>query len=400
MDELNPQAQAAVPFLVNHIKRCFTALLDGTARLPRRRLAYWMAKISSSAVFWGFPIITGPVLENCSILGIKLGQDVFELNGVYQLCSFLKAIEGPLLEILSGLPAREASLYVPNMFEPNRYKATRFSNLLQPFSDACRQDLEGVSLYLHGSLADLKFTAFSDVDDLVVVNKQAWQDPLTLIKTATAFAVLARSYQNIDPYQHHGHWVITEFNLLAYEESILPLAILNGAIRVLGKPEIALHLSPERSGFFRNVGYSIKSMQRKLGQASSTNGINAFELKGLVGEIAILPAYLFQAQGLMISKPEALQRAGEILSPGALETIAWATSVRDNFGPLVDNQHTRALQLLANLTCVRRNQAEALIRNRAVRVRGKYRLGLDSKVRKGIENFIAESTTLISRSVN
>ena len=400
MDELNPQTQAAVLYLVNHIKRCFTALMDGSARLPRRRPAYWLAKVSRSAGFWGFPILTRPVLDNCVTLGIKIGQEVLELNGVYQFCAFLKAVEAPLLGILSGLPARDACLKVSNKFEPHLYKATRFTNLSQIFSDASLKDVEGISLFLHGSLADLKFTAFSDVDDLVVVHKQAWQNPDALIRTATVLAALARSYQKIDPYQHHGHWVVTEFNLLAYEQSILPLAVLNGAMHVIGKTEIPLRLSSERSGFFRNAGYSIKSMQKKLGHANSINGINAFELKGLVGEIAIMPAYLFQAQGSMLSKPEALQRAGEILSPGALETIAWATFVRDNFGPLVDNQRTRLLQQIANLTCARRYQAEAIFKNQALRVRGKYSLGLDSKVRKGIENFIQESTTLIARLAN
>jgi hypothetical protein len=400
MEELNHQVQAAVPFLVNHIKRCFTALVDGSARLPRRRLAYWMAGLSTSARFWDFPIITKPVLENCSTLGIELGQEVIDLNGVDQFCAFLKAVEQPLFERLLSSPADEANLTFSKMFEPDLYKGTRFSSLSHAFSNVSRHNLEGVSIFLHGSMADLKFTAFSDVDDLVVVHKQAWQDPLTLIKTATALAAIARSYQKIDPYQHHGHWVITEFNLLGYEESILPLVVLNGAVCVTEKTEIPLRLTPQRSGFIRNAGYSIKSMQRKLGKARSKDGINAFELKGLVGEIAIMPAYIFQANGLMLSKPQALQRAGEIFSQNALETLAWATFVRDNFGPLVDNRRTKTLQTIANLTCTRRCQAETLFRNRAVRVSGKYNLGLNSKVKKGIEDYLQESMTLMKRLAN
>jgi hypothetical protein len=173
--------------------------------------------------------------------------------------------------------------------------------------------------------------------------------------------------------------------------------VLKDAVRVTGEIETPFRALPERIGFMRNAENSVKTMQRILRKASSRGGLNAFDLKGLVGEIAIMPAYIYQANGIMLSKPEAIKRAAEIFSTRALEAIAWSTFVRENYGPLVDNFRTKVLQLVADLICPRRHQAEMLFRKYAGWVSNPHKLGLNIKVQTGIDTFIRESIALTTR---
>jgi hypothetical protein len=336
--------------VIGHIRRCCVALADGTVKMPRRKSAFWAARVSGSARYWGYPVVTPAVREWCAALNIELDGGIRRWAGVDQFGAFLRAAEGPLMEVLSAAPSERCTVSVTADFDPGAYLAPLARELPAVFAPIQAQSLPGLSLFLHGSMADLQYTPFSDVDDLVVLRREAWQDVSSLMETATLLAQIARCYQDIDPLQHHGHWVVTEFDLLFYDQSYMPLTVLNEAVRVVGQPQVSARLDPDLSGFVRNAANTIKSMQGTLEKAAKCGGLNAFELKGLVGEVAIMPAYLFQAGGEMISKPEAIRRAGEFYSPKALRALEWATMVREEFAPLVHNGRMRFLRAVAKLT--------------------------------------------------
>lgn len=382
--------------LATHIRRCCTALVDGTVRIPRRRPAFWAARIDISARYWRYPIITPAIRKDCAALGIEIAGEIQQLSGVQQLSAFLKAVEEPITEIFSNVPATGVSISVPKKLNPDSYLEPRIGKMPAIFAPIQAQDLPGVSLFLHGSMADLQYTPFSDVDDLVVLRRAAWQDPASLMNTATLLAQVAREYQNVDPLQHHGHWVLTEFDLLLYDQSYMPLVVLDEAVRIAGEPQINSRIYHDNTGFIKNASNTIQSLNGKLAKATREGGLNAFELKGLVGEIAIMPAYLFQARGEMLSKPEAIGRADELYSPRALKALEWATLVREEFGPLVHNRRTRMIGTVAKLTCARRQHAENLFREYTVWVSNKHPLGLSAKAVEAIEAFTQESGLLVT----
>lgn len=377
--------------LATHIRRCCTALVDGTIKLPRYKPAFWAARIDNSAKHWRYPIVTPAIRKDCAALGIEIGDEIQRLSGVQQLSAFLKSVEEPITGILSDVPAMSTSISVAKALNPDGYLEPRVRRLPAIFAPIQAQDSPGVSLFLHGSMADLQYTPFSDVDDLVVLRRTAWQDPASLMNTATLLAQVGREYQNVDPLQHHGHWVLTEFDLLLYDQSYMPLVVLDEAVRIVGKPQINCRIDHDHAGFITNARNTIQSMNKALAKATREGGLNAFELKGLVGEIAIMPAYLFQARGEMLPKPQAIGRAGELYSPRALQALEWATMVREEFGPLLHNRRTRMIGTVANWTCTRRQHAENLFRKHAVWVSNKHPLGLNAKVVAAIEAFMQES---------
>lgn len=383
--------------LVVHIRQCFLCLFDGLSVQPRKSMHYWLSLLSHSPMYWDYPIITEPVLNDCYTLEIDISR-IKKKVGVYKLIALLNSIEEPLKNILNTTVANDCKIKINTNFQRSLYTSPKVNKLQSIFITLQKESLPGLSLYLHGSMADHSYTAFSDVDDFVVVRSELWKDAELLIDTASLLTKLAREYQSIDPLQHHGHWVITEFDLMCYDQGYLPMDVLKGSVRVIGDSQIRYCASLDYSRFIENAKITIQSIEKRLGSAEFKGGLNAFELKCLVGEISILPAYIFQAFGNILSKPEAIDRSNEIFSDAAIKAIEWTSEIRKGFTPFVNNRRTKALKIIARMICCRRHLSEWLFKKCSSWVDNKRPMGLSPIIIQGIRTFTEESIDLI-RSV-
>ena len=392
----DPAAQLSAALRLSaHIRRCCATLADGETEAPLWSPANWCGRFDADARWWVHPVLTEDAREDCATLGVELPAGLKGKQCVGQLATLLQAAAPRLRELLTTAPGSSVERTVDGAFEPTRYIG-RFAGLPRVF-ESLDSSLPGVSLFLHGSLADHTATAFSDVDDFVILRAEAWRDADALRRVGTALARVARGYQEIDPFQHHGHWLVTEFDLLHYDESIMPLNVLDGAQCVAGESRIAVRQSIDRGGFRQNVAATLRTLRRRLALIKKEGGMNAFRLKGLAGEIALLPAYVLQSRGEILSKPEAIRRAGELFSTAALPALEWATRVRAEFAPFVDCARVDRLRRLARL-CARRGQAETIFKRWAPWVASGHPLGPKARVVEAVRQFADEAETLAKLS--
>jgi hypothetical protein len=379
-----------------HLRRCCAALADGESEAPSWSPAFWLGRFDADARWWVHPVLTEETREDCAALGADLPAGLEQQRPVGQLTTLIQAVEPWLREILASAPAANEEWTVEGSFEPTRYtgRFARLPGVFGPLDDS----LPGVSLFLHGSLADHTATAFSDVDDFVVLRADAWREAETLRRVGTALARVARGYQDIDPFQHHGHWLVTEFDLLYYDEGFMPLNVLEGARRVTGESRIDVRRNPDTSGFGKNITSTLRTLRRRLGLIEKEGGMNAFRLKGLAGEIALLPAYVLQSHGERCSKSEAICRAAALYSPDALPALEWATRVRSEFEPLVKCARVDRLRRMAAWPCARRGQAEAVFKRWAPWVGAPHPLGPKARIVEAIRHFANESESLAKPS--
>ena len=389
------QTSATAKELSRQLRHSINRFLDGSSRT-----GFFKSKGKSFRVGKKrqHPIISPTIVELCAELGMDSGlSSLGDLEETDSLCVFLQSIEEPLGKILLRDPSNHQSIHIEKDFRGDDFIGTRFEKLPEIFKPFHEPETSGLDIYLHGSMADLKFTAFSDVDDLIVLTREAWAHPTRLRRSLALLKTAARGFQDLDPYQHHGHWLITEFDLLAYDESIMPTVVLDHAKRIVGRDRLPINIISNRNGFIGHAENTIKSMRRTMAGITLKGGLNAFQLKGLVGEIAIMPAYLFQAGGEKITKPEAIGRSGELFSIAAMAALRWATFVRDHYVSLVENPRTRALQTYVNLFCKHRSQAEAIFRKYSVYVNKEHRLGVNDQACSAIDAFIRETCEHISK---
>lgn len=383
-------------FLQKHIRRCLTTLIDGTVKTSRKNPNYWFSKFSFSPNFWSFPIINQDVISACEILGIKGINNYNDSRSVNLLYGLLQIVTPRLSETLQAQPGILKTIHIPTGLPKNIECSNQRSQALFGLLSDDRLKLPGISLYLHGSLADGTTTAFSDVDDLIVVTEDAWNNYDNLWTLAEEYARLCRRYQDIDPFQHHGHFLITQFDLHNYDQSIMPLCAIEKGICLHGSSDLTIKDTEDWNGFRVNAENTLLSMENTILRAETAGGLSAFELKGLAGEVMILPAYLQQLTGTFCTKPEAIRTARLIFSSDAIKAIEWATNLRKNFTPFVENPKICALKIFTKLGYARRDQVARVFKKRSGFVSNSSLLGLSDSTIRSIRIFAKEAKLFLA----
>lgn len=203
-----------------------------------------------------------------------------------------------------------------------------------------------LSIYVHGSWADNTRTSFSDLDDFIVVDDLMPTSLITKLKAELWLNKVDMRMRRIDPLQHHGHWIINASQLANYDNSYMPIIVLKNAIRVQGATKINVQVNVEKSslGIIKNI-YNCTKSTEFLFKKYIQNKINVFEMKGLVGNILLMPAYVFQARGEWVSKKHAIESSEELFSREACEAIKTCSEIRNQWGLALENRRFKALKV-------------------------------------------------------
>ena len=239
---IESQTYLAAQSLKTYIRISFSMIFNGSFPWSKRNLNYWYSFVNNRVGCWNYKFINSDIECLCNLIGIKIDSYTKKLSGLHQFCRLLNLIKSPLRMILPRPGSIEHPIYIKNSINESLYKGSKFRKIPKIFKIIKKESFPGISLYLHGSMADYQYTEFSDIDDLVIVDSIAWENVDSLMHTAVSLAKLARQYQNIDPLQHHGHWIITEFDLLSYDQSYMPLVVLNSASRIIGNSHFLVNV--------------------------------------------------------------------------------------------------------------------------------------------------------------
>ncbi|WP_156819225.1 hypothetical protein [Succinispira mobilis] len=184
--------------------------------------------------------------------------------------------------------------------------------------------------FIHGSYADETQTAFSDIDDIIILKKEVFSSFENFKNVKKILSGLNKTYQLIDSLQHHGHWIFTEYDLSNYNQSIMPIAVFRECIAI-GKDNVSLKLSVEEKvsmeGFL-NIFDCIINEGKSETEKLFANKCNLYSLKNLISAISLLIPLTFQVRGEIISKSEAIRRSNEILDEKAQIVLDWASYIR------------------------------------------------------------------------
>jgi hypothetical protein len=193
-----------------------------------------------------------------------------------------------------------------------------------------------IDLYIHGSQADKDVTAFSDFDDLIIIDFDKIENKKSLKK---ALNKVDMRFCRLDFLQHHGHFIISKNSLSNYDESIIPLLVINDSVVIKGCNNVSYYsnINYSKSKLISVLSNSIEGII-VLSEKYFKSSINLYQLKELVGIFVLIPAIIFQIKGEMISKKEAIFRASEIFNEQSLNCINWSTYCRENWHRIYDDK--------------------------------------------------------------
>ena len=207
-----------------------------------------------------------------------------------------------------------------------------FGEIKKIFSPIKNIDESKIQIFVHGSWADDTKTAFSDLDDFIIVEDDYYK------KISKWINHIELKFYQIDPLQHHGHWLIKKSELENYNNSYMPLFILKDAVCVLGSNKIEAKINPVLSfkGNINRIQGTCKNIEYFY-QLHKEKKLNLYNLKRFVGSISLLPSLLFQIKMVNIDKPTALNKANLLFSKNSINLISWATDLRKKWIELTEN---------------------------------------------------------------
>ena len=241
-----------------------------------------------------------------------LNKGYFELDDPWTAAKKISSWEwGPGC----GWPTRFTKNPIVNVpsFIPPKPIAKSFQklmNILVPH----RHLFDGV--YVHGSYAAGGYVKASDLDMVYVL---CIPDPYDLLALREILSKTKEIFEEIDPGDHHGPYVLTTRMFYNYLESYLPIKVWETAKCVFGKPRLQFYLRQSKYHdleWFEKSGPFYKDASEHPDRFQTFNEIKKFAMMAIM-----IPAVAYPwATGKYTTKQIALEWVKETYP----DTIPWA----------------------------------------------------------------------------
>ena len=264
-----------------------------------------------------------------------------------------------LLPEMSGLTSVRLRIPdTPHYVKRSRAASDIFARVKEVFLEDFRR---GDLLYLvaHGSLSTEDRTAFSDPDFLVVYRDHSFSGS-RFFQLARRFADANSYLKSIDPLLHHSVFLLSEFDLSAYDESFLPLAQWSLCSRILGPSEIEFGIRPCRFESSRQLFHHASAL--------TNTPSSLYQWKLLLSRVMLLPAIYTQCiHGIYLDKRSAIQAASSLFSAEAKNAIDVATQLRSSW-PMVLKTETELREFAHALDAMTTYSVEQLERSIGINI--------------------------------
>ncbi len=190
------------------------------------------------------------------------------------------------------------------------------------FAKGCRSKLIE-NIIVHGSYGDYTANCYSDIDLTIIFKDNIFSSKSFLLK-ARKFVVrdVIPLSLSIDPFQHHGPFVLWPRLMAQYRESILPAAVYRHAWAAAEATYTFSILQTEPDDLKLNLTRKKLFM---LGRACMQTK-DLYLIKRFLSNLMLIPAFFQLAKGRPCHKAVAFQRFEA--SVGSFEALASASALR------------------------------------------------------------------------
>jgi hypothetical protein len=201
------------------------------------------------------------------------------------------------------------------------------------FSSYARRCLQSwtCAVLLHGSLASLDYVDdYSDFDTIMIVAKHTLSKSLELELFRKAYRRSLGYLYWFDPLQHHGHIVLTEYDLGWYPERILPVAVFENARSLTDKQlKIDFLVRDSTNECLNEFGRVVRVFKGRATQPCVPQ--DPWTTKGFLSELMLLPSIYCQALGYQCYKKYSFEIARETIPQSIWNVMDDATEIRQQW---------------------------------------------------------------------
>lgn len=198
--------------------------------------------------------------------------------------------------------------------------------------------------YLHGSLSTLDYTAYSDLDDFVVLKRETVVEAGTLAACAERLIEASRFLYEHDFLGHHRHFVATEIDLAWFPPAFLPPEVWRFATVLTGAPALQVRVRDSTHAHRALLRDTAKGFVRW--ETSNTRPNNMWHLKSLLSWVFMTPVLYLETQGTYCYKRFSFERARDAFGPAG-DVLDLASDLRAEwrYQPTVRDRLLRRLVL-------------------------------------------------------
>ena len=184
------------------------------------------------------------------------------------------------------------------------------------------------AVLLHGSLATLDYVKdYSDLDTVVIISKRAFSSSWELERFRKLYRRSLGYLYWFDPLQHHGHIILTEWDLSWYSENLLPLEVFENSRSLTGEGlDICFSLRDSKSDGVNEFA-RVVSVFKDRAVMSYVPG-TPWSAKSFLSELMLLPSIYCQVLGHRCDKKTSFGIAKDTLPPNIWSVMDEATELR------------------------------------------------------------------------
>jgi len=221
---------------------------------------------------------------------------------------------------------------------------------LAPINEFCsyvREKLEPylIGAYMHGSLSTMDYTNYSDVDTLFIIKQAVLEDPIKIRKLERLFIKSTRYLYEFDPLQHHGHFFLTESDLMYYNQSFLPLTAIKLSTCILDKGNsLTFFLRNSKRESELRFTESIKIARRYFRDKSRLQ--LPYYYKGFLSNFMRLPVLFLQLRGEYVSKKDSFEILRERIPSDLWRCMDQVSEIRQNWDQTTSTFRSRLMKMV------------------------------------------------------
>ncbi|MEM1040459.1 MAG: hypothetical protein AAGI12_13440 [Pseudomonadota bacterium] len=186
-------------------------------------------------------------------------------------------------------------------------------------------------IIVHGSYGDFTFNNFSDVELTIFFSSEAEYCNNKAIQSF--YRLLNKFILSVDPLQHHGAFALGPKTVLSYDAADLPLEAYSNCWSMTGKRifvKKAFRNSDCRSIGVKRLRDTVRSLENPDINFFKY-GSNLYTQKRFLSNIFMIPTYLLNASGEMVSKKDSFSKYKIYNIPNTVQLIDCASQMRNTW---------------------------------------------------------------------
>ena len=172
-----------------------------------------------------------------------------------------------------------------------------------------------VGFYIHGSISTLDYTAFSDLDTVLILKDQCTTDPSRLKSFIFANVLSLRFLYEFQMLHHHGTTILTEQDLLYYNQALLPKEVFEHSTLFWGSNYLEFYCRDSRAEHFKAMHRLLDSLNHYL-RTDRLYRRNVWHFRNFIGTILMCPVLFLELLGEYVYKKYSFLKARKYFARG------------------------------------------------------------------------------------